>query len=175
MKNIIGICGPSGTGKSTIANYLAGMFNTSVVNFDTYVKDKTKVPESFGFKNYEVPQAYKVGTCSLDLGKNTPAHGIQFVEGFLLYASSVLRNAITHKIYIYLPTNVVIQRRRTRWIIEDRTVDEVYLAKVLGPFSEQYMHEQLPYADLVIDGRKDMFTITAEITQYLEKRGVRPA
>jgi len=160
----VGICGPTGSGKSTIANYLASVYNTPVTAFDTFHKPKEHVKTLNGMPNYEIPESYYVTRFGKERRKRK---GIILAEGFLIFALEWLRDLFNCKIYIHLPTQEVVNRRLSRYNKEYRKDDMKYIQEVLVPCSEKYAATQIQVADLVVDGRKNLFTVTGEILTYL--------
>lgn len=166
MKKVIGICGPTGAGKTTLAKYLASKYNTPVISFDDYYKEKPTVTK--GLNNWEHPKSYNIPQLIKDIRHSEQE--IVIAEGFLLFANSSLCDLLSHKIFLYLPMDEIILRRKTRYNKDKRIVDDEYINKILVPYSTIYMRKQIDMADLVVDCRQDLFIVTSEIVNFLAGR-----
>jgi uridine kinase len=160
--DVIGICGPSGSGKSTIAGFLSSLYNTPNLSLDNYAFE-TSVNG-----NWEIPDSYDMHGLCYEIGSSS--RKIVIVEGFLIFAFPPLLKIINHKVYIYLPTDEVIKRRKNRYNVAHRELGQEYIGNILKPYSKMYADEQIEAADLVVDGRRNLHSITGEVIEFLSDR-----
>ncbi len=151
---LIGISGPSCSGKTTLAEHLIGMLpgkNNSIISVDSYYRDLTKVNEKErSIWNFDLPQALdsillEKHTHNLAEGRSIlkpvylfPSHtrapeGVLIESGsfvileglFALYWKSI-RNLMTVKIFLDAPDQTCRKRRFERDIRERGcTLDEL--------------------------------------------------
>jgi uridine kinase len=116
---VIGICGASGTGKTTLANTLHHHFCCTkknkdvrhIVRCDLCFKSRNAPMTEFG-RNMEVPEAIDYGKIVQLIQESTQT--ITFVEGFLLFSSHLALPYINIKIYLESEKEVCYQRRFSR-------------------------------------------------------------
>ena len=157
MKNeviIIGIAGPSGSGKSLLASTIVNELGSSkvvVISEDSYYKDLGDMPSkvraelnfdhpdsldhSLLFKHLELLQAgqevaipqYDHSThARLSTTKVINNHTIIVLEGILLFVDPALRSLMDMRIFIDTPLDICFIRRLERDIAErQRTVSSV--------------------------------------------------
>ncbi len=157
MKNktlIIGIAGPSASGKSLLANTIAqdmGSNQVVVISEDSYYKERSDLPFAEREKiNYDHPAAFDHALLAQHLEalqegkfievplydhsqhlrsketKTVGKHTIIVLEGILLLADATLREKMDIRIFIDTPLDVCLVRRLRRDIIErQRSIDSV--------------------------------------------------
>lgn len=157
MKNnmlIIGIAGPSGSGKSLLANTIINEIGSNevvVISEDSYYKDHSDLTfEERAKINYDHPNAFDhVLLCQqlteLQAGKNVqiPVYDhtlhvrkketrvigqntIIVVEGILLFVDQELRDKLDIQIFMDTPLDICLVRRLKRDIIErHRSIESV--------------------------------------------------
>lgn len=148
---IIGIAGPSGSGKSLLASTIINELGTTevaVLSEDRYYKDLGDMPlEKKAALNYDHPDAFdhnllKAHLRDLRLGKPIHApiydhsnharlketvsydqHAIVIIEGIMLFAEPELREELDIRIFVDTPLDICLIRRLQRDISErQRTV-----------------------------------------------------
>lgn len=157
MKNeviIIGISGPSASGKSLLANTIVNELGTSqvqVISEDSYYKDRADIPfEERVNINYDHPDSLEhslliehltqlqegksVDVPLYDYGKHcrsdktipVGSHRIIVLEGILLFVDPRLRDLMDIRIFMDTSLDICLTRRIRRDILErDRTIDSV--------------------------------------------------
>lgn len=151
---IIGVAGPSGSGKSLLASTIVnelGSGEVCVISEDSYYKDLGDMPfDEKAQRNYDHPESFDHALFAehLDALKDGKAidiplydfsqharsqqtrrvgpHTIIVLEGILLFADETLRNLMDILIYVDTPMDICLIRRLTRDIIErGRTLESV--------------------------------------------------
>lgn len=143
---IIGISGPSASGKSLLANTIVnelGSEQVVVISEDAYYKDNSHLPLSEREKiNYDHPDAFDHALLcdhlkQLQQGKtvNIPVyshskhirlsqtrqigrHTIIILEGILLFSDQALRQVMDIRIFMSTPLDVCLIRRLKRDVVE---------------------------------------------------------
>lgn len=151
---ILGIAGPSGSGKSLLANTIVrelGSEQVAVISEDSYYKnhphlsfeERKKInydhPDAFDHhllmqhlsdikqgKAIEVPIYNHAQHAREQVSRNVGEHAIIVLEGILLFVDEDLRNLMNIRIYMDTPLDVCLIRRLRRDIIDrGRTLDSV--------------------------------------------------
>ncbi len=151
---IIGIAGPSGSGKSLLANTIVGELGSNqvaVISEDSYYKDRWDLPfEERAKINFDHPEAFDHSLLSQHLsdlqdGKSVAIplydhkqhlrreetkvigqHAIIVLEGILLLVEPNLRKSMDIRIYIDTPLDICLLRRLRRDIVErKRSIESV--------------------------------------------------
>lgn len=151
---IIGISGPSASGKSLLANTIVkelGSDQVVVISEDSYYKDNSHLPLSEREKiNYDHPNAFDHALLCEHLKKlqrqesinipiysytehlrssqtrNIGQHKIIVLEGILLFTDKALRDLMDIRIFMSTPLDVCLIRRLKRDVVErHRSVDSV--------------------------------------------------
>lgn len=185
----MGICGPSKSGKSTLAEFLAKKYRTEVIEVDHYLKPKNKIPFKGKFRNWELPSNYKLETLVKDLKKlkegkiiNHPIYRfrsgyvenyreikpnkIVFVEGFYLFTNKKVRDLIDIKIFLDISKKEFLKRASFTEEKEEWTQKE-YAKKVIIPEYEKYGKEQRKYADFVLKGNLTQIELRKKIEKII--------
>jgi len=143
---IIGISGPSASGKSLLANTIVNELGTDqviVISEDSYYKDNSHLPMSEREKiNYDHPNAFDHALlCEhlthLQQGEsvNIPIyshskhmrmpetrhigqHAIVVLEGILLFTEEAVRNLMDIRIFMSAPLDICLSRRLKRDVVE---------------------------------------------------------
>ena len=199
---VVGLAGPSGTGKSTIAKRVAYRLNGRVISMETYSIDMNHLPlEERAKLDYDAPHAtdvellesqirdYASGTAIeapiydfaqhlrvSDRFEHVPAKSLLIVEGILALHFAELRPLFDLSIYLEAPDEVCFHRRKVRDITErQRSLDFIlwqYKNNVL-PAARQYVLPSKRYADLVLDSAGDLVTVEKSLYDALvEKHAV---
>lgn len=174
MSLIIGICGGSGSGKTSFLNLIKQKVkNVSYMSYDSYYKDCSHlVLEERNKLNFDCPtqldeeefikdvlllkQGLSVDIPIYDFSTHTRCRETQriesckviIIEGILIYSSQKLRDLFDLKIFIDAAENVRLNRRIRRDCIErGRTEESV---------REQFTNTVKPMHDLYVDSSKEM-------------------
>jgi uridine kinase len=177
---LIGIAGPSCSGKSCLATLLADRLHGALLSLDSYYRplDHLSLPQRAAY-NFDVPGALDWGlllshVAELQQGSSiqipvydfanhtrsartiplTPAPFV-IVEGlFALYAEA-LRASLGTKIYVELDEELCLHRRIARDVRERGRSRESVVAQyrtTVAPMASRYVYPARAYADLTISG-----------------------
>jgi len=153
---IIGIAGPSASGKSLLANTIVRELGTDqvvVISEDSYYKDNGHLPIAERDQiNYDHPDSFDHALLVDHLTKlrqgemvNIPIyshakherlketqrvgqHTIIVIEGILLFSEQILRELMNIRIFMSAPLDICLIRRLKRDVIErHRSIDSVLL------------------------------------------------
>ncbi len=202
---IVGLAGPSGGGKSTVAKRVASRLNGHVISMETYSAEMNHLPlEKRAKLDYDAPGAIDVRLLEShirdyaagkaieapvydfaqhlrvsDRREHIPAKSLLIVEGILALHFAQLRPHFDLSIYLEAPDEVCFHRRKVRDITDrQRPLDLIlwqYQNTVL-PAARQYLLPSKAYADLVLDGSADLPTVEESLYEAIvNKRGRRGA
>lgn len=189
---LIGITGPSCSGKSTIVEELKKkLSDVLIINLDDYWHDKSTFPIKLGYRNWEIPDNLKFDLLLKNLedlkqGKETEAPNCEgfnqvfgtqilkpkpiiIVEGFLLFYHNKIRDLFDLKIYVNLSDEDVINRRikRNR---SGRSLEEsgLYYREILVTEYKKYGEPSKAYCNLILEGNEN---IDSNVQEILKKFG----
>lgn len=175
----IGIAGGTGSGKTTLTEYLKQHFgdDISVVHHDSYYKYQDRPFEERCKQNYDHPDAFETDLMveqlkELKAGKaiRCPVYSyadhqrtseteliqpskVVIVEGILIFQDPRLREMLDIKIFVETDADVRILRRALRDVRDrGRTLESVitqYLTTV-KPMHEQFVEPSRKYADIIV-------------------------
>lgn len=179
---IIGVAGPSCSGKSTLTRFLAAQLPgpVSVLPLDAYYKDLSWLPpEKRGERNFDVPDALDAELLEQHLRELVAGQGVErpiydfashtrspggvrveptpflLVEGlFTLYWEEVRRH-LGVSLFVEAPDALCLKRRKRRDVAErGRTPEEVILQYLttVRPMAERFVLPTRRYADVVVQG-----------------------
>jgi uridine kinase len=202
---VVGLAGPSGTGKSTVAKRVARLLNGQVISMEAYSIAMNQLPlEERAKQNYDAPGAIDVQLLESHIHDYAAGHAIEapiydfaqhlrvpdrhehiaaksllIVEGILALHFARLRPLFGLSIYLDAPEEVCFHRRKVRDITErQRSSDFIlwqYKNSVL-PATLQYVLPSKNYADLVVDSEADMATVEKNLYDAIaEKRALAVA
>ena len=176
----IGICGGTGSGKTTLTNALMRRFpdDISIVYQDNYYRRNDEMsPEERAKLNYDHPNAIELDLMAeqirqLKEGKSVlcPVYDFSInnrtdetieikptrviiVEGILIFTSRELRDLLDIKVYVDADADVRILRRLSRDITErGRTIESVInqYLTTVKPMHEQFVEPSKKYADILV-------------------------
>jgi uridine kinase len=165
---IIGICGGTGSGKTTVVNKILEILpadHVVILSQDSYYKDNSHVPaEERKFINFDHPDSiefdllldhinqlkegksiqkpiYSYITCTRD-SVTIPVHSkdVVIIEGILLFSDERIRNICNVKIFVDAPSDERLLRIIKRDIVERGRPVEQTLERYLE--TVRPMHEQ---------------------------------
>ena len=194
--NIIGIAGPSASGKSELAYRLvAHLPGTSIVSLDSYYRELAGL--SFDERthfNFDRPDAlewellheqllglahgepieepvYSFASYSrLPERKHVEASEFIVVEGLFVFYWDVLRAMLDTKVFVNTRDEVCFARRLERDVAErGRTPESVYeqYEKTVRPGRELYVMPTIRYADVVVSGEEALVKSTNAVLDAL--------
>ena len=187
MTRIIGICGPSCSGKSYVSKKLLKYFpDSNRINADMYFKkDSTEVYK--GIKNYDTPESinFKLLIKAVKkLKQGKPAFIIEkihselpnkelqpkeylFVEGILIFANSELAALFDSKIFLDITDENLLKRRTERGRSKyDTNLD--YIKNIVIKHAHEYKGMQKSEADIIIDANHPKEKVLEDVLSFLK-------
>jgi uridine kinase len=177
---IIGIAGPSCSGKTTIAETLVKEMPDAIhLRFDSYTKPQLRTvpvtgPDGITYQSAERPELYNGEKLAKDLdeliGKHKNSDKTVIVEGFLLLTFSEIRERLTHSFFVEISHEESLRRRDARpseiMGAQDEVVEQMEKAfRVIG--GSEYEKFGRPQAQLQgvtkLDGMKSTQDLVEEI------------
>jgi len=199
---LIGISGGSGVGKTSITNALLGQStNSLIIPHDAYYKsyDEMTLEEKKQI-NYWHPETYDNELFlehleALKQGKQIDMPNYSFAEyrrledihrvvptenlffdGFLLYATPEIVEQLDERIFIDLPEDERLRRIIYRDFMERGGRSEEFVrsqfARNTKPMHDKFIEPAKQHATLIIDGRQKIEDSAAEISDYLQSKGI---
>lgn len=177
---IIGICGASGSGKSTMAKALCARINKPCIYIkqDSYYKDHPDMTfEERERINYDEPEAFEHDALRDDLMRLREGHAITakeydytlhrrcdpdmtiepadvvIIEGIHVFYDPEVRDLLDFKIYIQVDPDVCLLRRVKRDIRDrGRSIESVYrqYLDTVKPMYEKHIRNYVVHADLIV-------------------------
>ena len=194
--HIIGIAGPSSSGKTELARQLAGKLpGASIVSLDSYYRGMEKIPlEARKQVNFDHPDALEwpllhqhLRAMASGLPFDEPVYSFSeyartartrrvepseyvIVEGLFVFHWPELRALLDTKVYIETDPGVCFNRRLTRDVAErgrtPQSVCEQY-QRTVRPSAEWFVSPTRKFADLVVSGQEPLTNSTAAVLQAL--------
>lgn len=176
---IIGICGPSGGGKSTIAAELAEQLSASVIHLDHYFK--SELPQICSPDNHQYypdwnsPESIRSDEvlARLRAEKESGKSGWLIVEGMLLFCIEPLYELLDYKIFVSAKIETCLYRRIVRNVTlfnqSPEYIGEYYLRCARHREAEYC----LPYtnkADFIIDNDFSYSDQLEQVQQILQSK-----
>ncbi len=201
---LIGIAGPSGSGKSYLAQHLAAEVQANVLELDRYYRDLSHLsPEQRARVNFDAPESLEhelliEQIARLRNGEAVPLPVYDFtthtrtakteslqpaevliVEGLFTLHWPGLRELLGTKVYVDLSDDVCLDRRKARDMRErGRTAESVmeqYQATV-APMAQRYVRPTMVHADVVVGGAERVEDGVARVVEhYRQRRTKHPA
>ena len=194
---LIGIAGPSGSGKSFLARHLRSVLGAEVLELDRYYRDLAHLPPAERAQvNFDAPEALEhellieqVGRLRkrqavelpvYDFATHTRAAGkrlfqpadVIIVEGLFTLHWAGLRELLGTKVYVDLHDELCLRRRTARDIRErGRTVESVleqYQATV-SPMAQRYVRPTMAHADVVVSGEEHIEEGAARVVEHYRR------
>lgn len=186
---IIGICGRSCCGKSTISKKLvsdysdlfeyipADKFTITCINQNKFLIEWER-PESLRIdklinciKHLKEGVSTKIPSkrCTEIFDKEVFAKKIIIVDGFLLFTDKKLIGLFDYKIFIDITDDQILKRRIERKE-NDFFLDDIdYIKQKIIPISKEYEEQQKKEADLIIPAEQSFEETKNQIEKVLEK------
>ena len=196
--HIIGVAGPSSSGKSELARQLVPRLpGTAIVSLDSYYRGMEEIPlpqrKQVNFDHpdaldwellHEHLQAVAAGQAFeepvysfADYARTTATRTIEpaeflIVEGLFVLYWPELRQMLDTKVYVQTDPDVCFERRLRRDVAErGRTPESVreQYEKTVRPSAEWFVTPTLKYADLVVSGEEPFDRSTSAVIQALHR------
>ena len=196
--HIIGVAGPSSSGKSELARQLAERLpGTSIVSLDSYYRGMEEIPlEERKKVNFDHPdsldwellhehlvaiaagRAFDEPVYSFaDYARTTETRRIEpteflIVEGLFVLYWPELRKMLETKVYVQTDPAVCFQRRLSRDVAErGRTPESVreQYERTVRPSAEWFVYPTEKYADLRVSGEEPFERSTAAVLKALHR------
>ncbi len=186
---LIGIAGPTGSGKSTLTRLIAAE-NSDVlrIKLDNYsfAAKGFPNPDADGNSNWNIPLKLNFNLlfqnlADLKAGKTTEIPVIApmgksfeiryeainpkpiiLVEGFLLFFDEKVRDIFDAKIYMDIPDSAVLERRS----LPGDSARIEFIKKVVIPNFKAYGYPAINQADLVLDGMRETEDLKKEVCEF---------
>ena len=188
---IIGIAGPTSSGKSTLCRILAERYNANHIKMDDFFKGKEFYPKYKNWFNWEVPENIEFSLLidalqKLKSGKEVtiPIYSksqeekigmrtvipknITVVEGFLLFYNEQLRDLFDLRIFVDASEEAQKQRRKAR----EPNLDMRYFDEVIIPAFKKYIEPTKQYANYIIDGNQPIEKVAEDFLKILKMKGI---
>lgn len=191
---LIGIAGPSGSGKSFLAKHLATALQADMIELDRYYRDLSHLPLAERARvNFDAPEALehellieqvarlrikeKVRLPVYDFTTHTRTartealqpSKVVIVEGLFTLHWPGLRELLGTKVYVDLDDEVCFARRKARDVRErgrtEESVVEQYQATV-APMARRYVHPTIAHADVVVMGTERIEEGVARVVEH---------
>ena len=197
MTTLVGICGGSGSGKTTIARLVAAEMGASMLAFDTYYCDQSHLPlETRAQLNYDHPSSLdlELFTSHLDeLSAGRPieapvydfashartrrteqveARDVVIIEGILLLAFPEVASRLALRVFRDCPENVRFARRLRRDMTErGRTEVSVYrqFETTVKPMHDQFVDPCRRVADIVTEFDEELHTAADRVITAIKE------
>jgi uridine kinase len=196
--HIIGIAGPSSSGKTELARQLAGRIpGTAIVSLDSYYRGMEEIPlEERKKVNFDHPdsldwellhqhlmaiaagRAFDEPVYSFaDYARTTDTRRIEpspylIVEGLFVLYWPELRAMLDTKVYVQTDPRVCFNRRLTRDVAErGRTPESVIqqYEKTVRPSAEWFVNPTQKFADLTVSGEEPFDKSTSAVLSALHR------
>jgi len=186
---LIGIAGPSGAGKTYLAQHLAQELNGLVLPIDAYYHDLAHLPPAIDHRLLikhvsqllrgelaEVPR-YDFATHTRMAGTRTfgPA-GVIIIEGLFALYWPEMRELLHSRIYVDMSHDVCFERRLARDVTErgrsPESVHQQYWTTV-APMAERHVYPMKVHADVVVWGAGPAEEHIARIREHMSPDFVR--
>jgi len=191
---LIGVAGPSGSGKSELSRRLAAAIGAPVVSLDSYYRDLTHLPlDERAATNFDEPASLEhellltqcqalfdgeaIDVPHYDFSCHTRVPGTQrvhpgetvIVEGLFTLYWKELRRMLHASVYVDLEDEACYARRLARDVRErGRTPESVEFQyfETVRPMAEQYIWPTRRHADLVVRGDAVLEEAVASVLEF---------
>jgi uridine kinase len=195
---LIGIAGPSGSGKSFLAQHLKAALEAEVLELDRYYRDLSHLPlEQRARMNFDAPDALEHELLIEQVARLRNGDGVKLpvydftthtrtartetlqptkviiVEGLFTLHWPGLRELLGTKVYVDLKDEVCLTRRKQRDVRErgrtEQSVVEQFEATV-APMAWRYVHPTSVHADVVVSGAERIEDGVARVVEHYRWR-----
>lgn len=111
---IVGIAGPSCSGKSTVAREVATATGALLLHLDGRWITGAEKPEVNGHRSYERPHQYDGASLLADIRAAADEGRVVVAEGFLLFAYPGIAEICHHRFYLDVAHDELVRRRLSR-------------------------------------------------------------
>lgn len=197
---LIGIGGPSGAGKTTLARHLASLLpgSTHILALDSYYRDLSCLPpDERPARNFDAPAAldHKLLACQLrelaqGRGVDRPVYSFAshtrapqservnpadqvIAEGLFALYWEEIRGLLHARIYVEAPDQACLERRLARDVVErgrDPESARAQYAHSVRPMAALYVLPSRRFADWVVDGQAPVEESTSLVLAGLQSR-----
>jgi uridine kinase len=196
--HIIGIAGPSSSGKTELARQLAGKLpGTPIISLDSYYRGMEEIPlEERKKANFDLPDSLEwplleehLKALAAGLPFEEPVYSFAeyartnetkrivpsefaIVEGLFVFHWPELRALLDTKVYVETDPGVCFNRRLTRDVAErGRTPESVceQYERTVRPSAEWFVIPSRKFADLVVSGEEPLENSTTAVLGALER------
>lgn len=181
---MIGVCGPSCSGKSTVCRSLVPYFDAEMVQLDRFFR-KEAPGTCNGYANWETLDSLMIDRfveCLRQLKRGEPTlvpskgwteefdrlvypKPIIFVDGFLLYLNSDLNALLDKKIFIEVHEDSILHRRTLR----NGKESWGYTARCVVPSYVRVRPDLIREADCVINGEDELANVRRQVKSIVER------
>jgi uridine kinase len=196
--HIIGIAGPSSSGKSELARHLAmRLAGTGIVSLDSYYRGMEEIPlEERKKVNFDHPDSLEWELLHSQLEDLAHGHTIQepvysfadyarssetrhieapeflIVEGLFVFHWPELRDMLDTRVFVATDPDVCFRRRLKRDVEErgrtEQSVRDQY-ERTVRPSAELFVTPTRQYADLVVSGEVPFEVSTGMVIEALQR------
>lgn len=183
---LIGVAGPSGSGKSELASFIAKQLDSpsSVLSLDSYYLPMDHLPlEQRELVNFDRPEAldwelirahieklkageavdepvyrFDLHTRAFEVRRIEPARALA-VEGLFALHDPAVRSLLDLAIYVETNENVCLARRLARDVIERGRTPESVVAQyeaTVRPMARRFVFPAKAHADIVVSGEQPL-------------------
>ncbi len=191
---LIGVAGPSGSGKSELSRRLSALIGAPVVSLDSYYHDLTHLPlDERAATNFDEPASLEhelllaqchalfngeaIDVPHYDFACHTRVPGAQrvqpgetvIIEGLFTLYWKELRHLLHASIYVELEDEICYARRLARDVRErGRTPESVEFQyfETVRPMAERYIWPTRRHADLVVRGDAVLEESVATVLEF---------
>jgi uridine kinase len=165
---VVGISGPSGSGKSSIAEQLSFQFVRShVISLDSFFRTDLGERES-----WDSPECIDFPALEAEMERCAQTYQTVLVEGFVLFHSSKVQELVDKAVILRCSKEVAMARRlhRDRLAVNDPANTTEYFEKHVWPAHEAYETEcKVNVAQqLNIDAALPLKTLLQQIKTFIE-------